>query len=433
MAASHTVPPAAGPRGDGSSLAPAGVAAGEDDALPKAPRARGARRYRLAAWTGLSLALASAPWALWIHVQAPTPGLWFVAGVLAEFSLGLALIATVALLLAVLAWRGGRRTLPLLTLALGLPIVGAALWPSLEAAHSARLQGVPLSLRDYFGGFSLHARTDFRTLTYGAAGGRDLRADVWRPTAPATAPRPAVIVLQGGGWRGHQRSRLPRWNAWLVDQGYVVLDIDYRTPPPARWQHATGDVKCAVAWVRRRANRLGVDPERIVLLGEAGGAHLALLAAYTASDTETFPPSCPGTDTSVAAVIAIAPLVDLSGLRAGLAQGDPLGLGRYIDAFTGGSEEIRQLASPLAHVDGHAPPTLLIHGGRDRRVPSGESEHLARALAAASVPHRLVRLEHADHPFLHSWGGWGSQIARPAILGFLQTHLPPDATAPADP
>jgi dipeptidyl aminopeptidase/acylaminoacyl peptidase len=42
---------------------------------------------------------------------------------------------------------------------------------------------------------------------------------------------------------------------------------------------------------------------------------------------------------------------------------------------------------------------LLIHGTEDRWVPIEQSEELARALAAAGVTHRLVRVEGARHGF----------------------------------
>ena len=95
---------------------------------------------------------------------------------------------------------------------------------------------------------------------------------------------------------------MARWNEWLADLGYVVFDVDYRLAPPPRWRDAPGDVQAAVAWVRARAPQLGVDPERVALLGWSAGGHLALLAAY--DSPSAFPP--------VAAVVALYPITDLT-------------------------------------------------------------------------------------------------------------------------
>jgi hypothetical protein len=56
-------------------------------------------------------------------------------------------------------------------------------------------------------------------------------------------------------------------------------------------------------------------------------------------------------------------------------------------------------------------------------VPSGQSELLGERLEKARVPHRLVKLAWASHTFDFLWGGWGSQITRSALDGFLERRL----------
>jgi acetyl esterase len=115
-----------------------------------------------------------------------------------------------------------------------------------------------------------------------------------------------VVTVHGGGGVQGGRSEDTLWSEWLAEQGYVVFSIDYRLGLPLRWQDATGDVKCAVGWVKENADRYGVDPDRIALMGRSFGGHVALLAAYTEGDRR-LPRSCDVPDSGVAAVAAFYP------------------------------------------------------------------------------------------------------------------------------
>jgi dipeptidyl aminopeptidase/acylaminoacyl peptidase len=98
-----------------------------------------------------------------------------------------------------------------------------------------------------------------------------------------------------------------------------------------------------------------------------------------------------------------------------------------MDRFLGGSPEAvpgryRGL-SPVPHLDPSDPPSFLAYGGNDRIVPPSQSELLGEQLNEAGVPHRLVQLPWANHTFDFLWGGWGSQITRSTLKGFLKEHL----------
>src|SRR6185503_2749063 len=99
----------------------------------------------------------------------------------------------------------------------------------------------------------------------------------------------------------------------LADLGFTVFDVQYRITPQPNWKTATGDVKCAIGWVKAHADTpdWNVDPTKLAILGRSAGGHLALMAAYTPTDSE-LPASCDVTDTSVEAVISLYAPTDLS-------------------------------------------------------------------------------------------------------------------------
>jgi acetyl esterase/lipase len=136
--------------------------------------------------------------------------------------------------------------------------------------------------------------------------------------------------------------------------------------------------------VRSGADRLGIDPNRVVAMGESAGGNLAELLGTDPG------PSAPGTAaTTVEAVIAFSAPADLSALYAASPWA-----GRAVAQFLGGPP--RQVpaeyaaASPIDHVAPGDPPMLLVHGLEDPLVPVGQSRAMAAALASAGVAHQLL-------------------------------------------
>ncbi|MEU6081501.1 alpha/beta hydrolase [Streptomyces sp. NPDC047108] len=305
--------------------------------------------------------------------------------------------------------------------------LAGALAPYAAALATARVHGEGLSLAQQFAGlnYSREPERD-RTLVYARVGKHRMKMDVWLPDGSRSpSARPAVVWVHGGGWESGHRSQTPRWNEWLNDRGYAVFDIEYRLAPRATQLQQIGDVKCAIGWVRRHAERYAVDPSRIVLAGTSAGGNLALSAAYTAHDNRPRPSCDTRGDTSVRAVVSFYGPTDMAGMIAGGAnRADP-----RVRRFMGGSLMTAsagfRLGSPVRLVRRDVPPTLLLHGSHDRLVPVGQARELSARLARAGAVHSYVEIPWADHAFDYNWGNWGTQIARPVLARFLRLHAGP--------
>jgi len=110
--------------------------------------------------------------------------------------------------------------------------------------------------------------------------------------------RPAVIVLPGGGYNiladDHEGGEIGRF---LNGHGIVALTLLYRVPTGSFADPDAGpvmDAQKSVSVVRGRAAELGIDPNRIGLMGFSAGGHTALVAATTKA-------SFPGADTAPSA------------------------------------------------------------------------------------------------------------------------------------
>jgi acetyl esterase/lipase len=97
----------------------------------------------------------------------------------------------------------------------------------------------------------------------------------------------------------------------LAAQGHVILDAGHRSCPEADVTGMVADVHRAVAWIKANAERYGVDPARVVVMGGSSGAHIALLAAYAPGHPQLTPHELREMDTSVMAVVSYYGIPDM--------------------------------------------------------------------------------------------------------------------------
>lgn len=103
--------------------------------------------------------------------------------------------------------------------------------------------------------------------------------------ARGAARPPAVVFVHGGGMvMGDNRSGIMELLTWVRDLGVTGFSVGYRLAPEHPHPIPVGDVGAAVSWVHDRADRLGVDPERIVLVGTSAGGGLAAGASLKLRD-----------------------------------------------------------------------------------------------------------------------------------------------------
>ena len=361
-----------------------------------------------------------------LAVCMATPIRWDGLGILGAlalfFPLHLLLGTILSAALGFVAWRL-RHWLALLGFGLASVLAAfLALIPTLAILQRAGELNVPVSLGTYLsngGRFnSGPARPDL-SVRYGPG---MLELDVWRSGRLDSGPlRPAILLVHGGAWTHGHRSGLPDWNRWLNESGYEVFDVEYRMPPPVRWQDEVGDVKAALGWVSAHAGDYHVDPARISLMGGSAGANLSLLAAYSAGDRR-LPPSIDVPAVRVRCVINFYGPTDM--IRGYRADFSPDYVRPQMEQYIGGPPETfpdrYRLLSPLSHLSRNSPPTITILGTADRLVPQVHADLLDQGLKQRGVAHELILLPANDHGFDVNWGGFGTQIARAKIREFLE-------------
>ena len=241
--------------------------------------------------------------------------------------------------------------------------------------------------------------------------------DFYRTPAVA-APPPCVVVIHGGGWDGGDRSELSGFNDWLVAQGFAVAALDYRLAPAHPWPAQRDDVLAAIAWLKAQAGDLGIDANRLVLLGRSAGGQIASAVGYTVHEP------------SIRGVIALYAPHDMPFAWSVSREDDALNSIKLMRQYLGGPpdesrQEIYRSASAQDNVGSATPPTLLLHGTIDTLVWRRHSERLATRLGEAARPHVLVELPWATHAFEFNLAGPGGQLTTFAVRWFLNAVTRP--------
>ncbi len=265
--------------------------------------------------------------------------------------------------------------------------------------------------------FSIASRAPVATdsFVYAHIDGTDLALEVFHPVrADDAAAGPGVMLVHGGGWNRGTRNELSEFSHWLARSGYAVISIDYRLAPKWKWPAPREDVHAALAWLRENTTRLRVDPNRLVILGRSAGAQIAFDAAYE--------PASP-----FRGVISLYGPADLAFAYTTGRDDDALHSLTLLRNYVGGTPtdcpQNYADASPFLRATHAVPPTLLVHGQLDTLVWRRQSERLAERLTAAKARVYYLAVPAATHALEYNLNGPGGQLARGAVLQFLDATI----------
>lgn len=237
----------------------------------------------------------------------------------------------------------------------------------------------------------------------GAAG--PLRARLYDP-APSSALKPVILYFQGGGWVVADLDTYDGGARGLAHStGAIVVSVEYRKAPEARFPAAHDDAVAAWRWLGANAASIGGDPTRLALAGESAGGNLALATAIAARDQGLVRP---------VAQVLIYPVAGTSLMTRSAGQyqdAKPLGtpqLPWFLQTYVGDSGVASRdpRLNPVERANlGGLPPTTIVLAGIDPLRSGGEA--LAEKLQAAGTPTALRVFPGATHEFF----GLGATVA----------------------
>jgi len=236
-------------------------------------------------------------------------------------------------------------------------------------------------------------------LMYSKVGDLKLELDLFWPKGKG--PFPLVVLLHAGGWISGKREDLVHEQRMLVEQGFAAATVDYRLAvgKDTKFPAAIADARCAVRFLRAVAGRYRLDPQRVVVMGNSAGGHLAALLAAAGEDPRLDGEHCKYNSQPITVSGAVAFYAPLD-LRASVKVGVP---DEIITTFLGQTStenpELAALASPITHLDPKDPPFLLAHGAEDILVPVQLSRDFKKALDRHKIPSLYVEVKDTGHGF----------------------------------
>ena len=215
----------------------------------------------------------------------------------------------------------------------------------------------------------------------------------------------AVITFAGGGYRTRALYECEGYCEFLSKLGIACFDVEYRVKP-TRFPYPLLDARRAVRYVRANAEKFGIDPNKIAVMGSsAGGNMAALVSTYRDPIDGEGVDALDDVDFMPNAQILCYPVLDV--------DGHP---GSFINMLGDNYPSHRKI-TPKFLANSETPPVFLWHTSTDTCVSVTNSDRYAERLYELGVSvemhiypvggHGLGLGYHPDKnidvPYVQSW------------------------------
>jgi len=339
----------------------------------------------------------------------------------------LVLVSLVAALLTIPLWRARRRPVlrgiasgaAVLALAASTFITGSLAMAATSNGGSVDLvQAVTLSTP---------TEPPTEVTTYVTAGGEPLEARVYEPEGGA-AGAPVMMYVHGGGWEtGSAKESESTAQHWAAE-GWYVVNVNYRlssTRQPT-WDKAPADLACALTWIDRHAAEAGADNDRLTVMGDSAGGHLAVLLGWSAADGAAASTCADQGEVPVPdAIVASYPAIDVQyNYDHGVAPVPGIDPQEFTHLFLGGTpaefpDRLRAI-SPLAYLSANTPSTLVLQPDRDDFIPAEGNYRSIKTAQQAGIDARIVSVPFAWHAFDALQGSLGGEVKNSVTKTWLE-------------
>ncbi|HJC48216.1 MAG TPA: alpha/beta hydrolase [Candidatus Lachnoclostridium pullistercoris] len=285
-------------------------------------------------------------------------------------------------------------------------------------SHQKDLEGRPMELKMSI--MLQNGNSEMRL----AAGADDPKED--------HSPKPALLWIPGGGWRGADKNMMLGEMSEFARAGYVVASMYYRSSGEGHWPDQLIDVKTAIRFLRANAAKYEIDPDRIGVFGRSAGGHLAAFAAMNTED------GCEGTewkefsDKVQACCNMFGPTDIVANMEVEEKKfADPKFRWHSVEETHGGAllggdpatmKERAKTASPVNFVNPDMCPMMILHGNSDPIVPiEASSDILYRKICEAGLEDRAdyYVVEHAGHGTREFF----QDSVKELMIQFFDSHL----------
>jgi len=247
--------------------------------------------------------------------------------------------------------------------------------------------------------------------------------NVIRPKPDSIQPRPAIVLVHGGGWSAGDHYRFTKMGFKLAQKGYVVITPTYRMIQDKPFPACLHDVKNSIRWLRANAKKYHVNPKKIGAYGNSAGGTLVLTAAITNKEDDLEGDgSYQDFSSAIQAVVcsgAVGNMQHPNHSKRAATVYRMLATGRNRKLPDAKINKIMRQASPSSYLRKDSPPIILVHGAKDNVVFIDSTDEFFKAMEKVGADITYLRFKEAGHGVM---GQKGSKTM-PAMYNFFEKHL----------
>lgn len=240
--------------------------------------------------------------------------------------------------------------------------------------------------------------------------------DFWKAEG-RQGPAPLIVFVHGGGWkRGSKDNAAGGWKQVHYPQaGYGYAAINYRLVPQATVEQQAADVAAALRALLERAETLGIDRSRVVLMGHSAGAHLVALVGTDERYLH-------GAGLSFRDLAGVIPLDGAAyDVPRQIAEGGRFMHDTYLQAFGEDPARQRSLSPALQAAAPNAPAFLILHVQRKDGIAQAKAlEAALRAAGTAAERQDFPGQGLQGHAVINRSMGDPAYVATPVVDAWLK-------------
>ena len=206
------------------------------------------------------------------------------------------------------------------------------------------------------------------------------KLDLYRPSKQ-TKPLATIIFFYGGCWGNCQTFSKEDYRfvaESLTSLGYLVVIPDYRHYPAVHFPKIIADTSSVVKWVNESIADYGGNPQNIFLMGHSSGAHIAAMLTFNKRYLS------PKNGQGLRGFIGLAGAYDFK-------WDEPY----QFELFKAFKDPA--YSQPITFVDGHEPPSLLLHGYDDTTVKLSNIVNLTAQIKLKKGQVHSIYYDNIDH------------------------------------
>ena len=216
------------------------------------------------------------------------------------------------------------------------------------------------------------------------------------PTPTLEHPRPAIIICPGGGYEFLSEREADPVAIAFERFGFQCFVLRYSIREHATFPQPVVDAARAVRWVRAHAVELGVDPERVAVLGFSAGGHVtAMLGTMHQQDDVVQAEREEYAQLADRGVQANAGLMEFPSRPNAIVPCYAVMAADWMDLPF--PKETIMATDCIRAAGPHVPPAFVWTTGEDTLVPPTQSLRFVTALSEHGVPFEYHHYAHGPH------------------------------------